>query len=125
MVKFTAELLDKAFDALANSHRRDIISALALQPLSISTLAEWQKLSLPAIHKHIKVLEGCNLILRRKIGRSNFLVLNHEALTEVQDWLTQHQTYWGSAKATLANYTPKPSNSRQPTSLPKTLKAKS
>ena len=50
MVKYSVGLLDKAFDALANKHRRDIISALALQPLSISTLAEWQGLSLPAIH---------------------------------------------------------------------------
>ena len=114
MVKYSVGLLDKAFDALANKHRRDIISALALQPLSISTLAEWQSLSLPAIHKHIRILEACQLVLRRKIGRSNFLVLNHESLNEVQNWLKQHQTHWGNSAATLENYTP-----RQHSFLPK------
>lgn len=107
MVKYSIKLLDKLFDALANEHRRNIISSLALQPLSISTLAEWQKLSLPAIHKHIKILESCGLISRRKIGRSNFFVLNSAKLAEVQKWLLAHQTHWGSAKATLQNYSPR------------------
>jgi DNA-binding transcriptional ArsR family regulator len=106
MVKYSLSSMDKAFGALANAHRRGIISALALQPLSINTLAEWQSLSLPAIHKHIKILEGCNLVHRRKIGRSNFLALNYEGLKHVQDWLHIHQTHWGSAKATLTNYQP-------------------
>lgn len=109
MVKFTTkqvDLLDKAFDALANDRRRRIITSLSLQPLSISRLAEFQKLSLPAIHKHIKILESASLIHRRKVGRTNFLVLNHESFKQVQDWLMMHQTHWGSAKATLDNYDP-------------------
>lgn len=99
-------LLDKAFDALANAKRRAILTSLSLQPLSISKLAEFTSLSLPAIHKHIKVLEQANLIHRRKIGRSNFLVLNHDSLILVQNWLLQHQAHWGSAQATLENYSP-------------------
>ncbi len=100
------DLLDKAFDALASAHRRAIITALSLQPRSISQLADFQRLSLPAIHKHIKTLESAQLIHRRKIGRSNFLVLNHRSFFLVQKWLLQHQTHWGSATATLANYDP-------------------
>ena len=48
--------LDLLFEALANDHRRGIIYTLGLQPRSISQLADQEKLSLPAIHKHIKVL---------------------------------------------------------------------
>lgn len=117
--------LDKAFSALANSHRRAIITALSLQPLSISQLAEFEKLSLPAIHKHIALLEEAQLVHRRKIGRSNFLVINHVSLQLVQKWLLQHQTHWGSAKATLANYDPSNYSSfAQPSSMPNTRKGK-
>jgi DNA-binding transcriptional ArsR family regulator len=99
-------ILDKAFDALANEKRRSIITSLSLQPLSISKLAQFNDLSLPAIHKHIKILEQAELVCRRKIGRTNFLVLNHDSLILVQQWLLQHQAHWGSAKATLENYAP-------------------
>lgn len=97
-------ILDKTFDALANPKRRDIITSLALQPLSISKLAQFNNLSLPAIHKHIKNLEEANLIKRRKIGRTNFLILNYESLVMVQNWLLKHHAHWGSSYATLENY---------------------
>ncbi len=99
-------VLNNAFSALANAKRRNVITALSLQPLSISQLAEFENLSLPAIHKHIAVLEEAQLVHRRKIGRSNFLVLNNDSLFTVQEWLLQHQTQWGSSKATLENYDP-------------------
>lgn len=110
------ELLDKAFGALANDKRRNIITSLALQPLSITKLAEFNDLSLPAIHKHIKILEKAHLISRRKIGRTNFLVLDNESLLLVQYWILKHQAHWGSAKATLQNYNP--DNFVHPSSLP-------
>lgn len=103
----TAEiLLNNVFDALANEKRRAIITSLSLQPISISKLAELHQLSLPAIYKHIRVLESSELIFRRKIGRSNFLVLNNASLLEVQYWLLKHQAHWGNSLATLENYDP-------------------
>lgn len=96
--------LDTVFEALANKHRREIIQFLSLQPCSISQLATMRSLSLPAIHKHIKLLEKANLILRRKIGRTNFLTLNRKSLRGLQDWLMQYHTYWGSDEETLENY---------------------
>jgi DNA-binding transcriptional ArsR family regulator len=96
--------LDDAFEALAHKHRREIIHILSLQPCSISQLATMRGLSLPAIHKHIDVLEKGGLIIRKKIGRTNFLTLNREALRGIQDWLMQYQTYWGSDQETLENY---------------------
>lgn len=79
--------LDNVFEALANKHRREIIFILSLQPCSISKLAFLRNLSLPAIHKHIEVLEKGGLITRRKIGQTNFLTLNPESLRGIQDWL--------------------------------------
>jgi len=96
--------LDPVFEALASKHRREIIYALSLQPCSISKLAAMRDLSLPAIHKHIAILEKGNLILRKKIGQTNFLTLNRTALRGLQDWVMQYQTYWGNDEATLENY---------------------
>ena len=50
--------LDAVFEALANAHRREIIYLLGLQPYAIHQLAEIRGLSLPAMHKHIKLLEN-------------------------------------------------------------------
>ena len=96
--------LDHVFEALANKHRREIIYVLSLQPCSISKLASMRNLSLPAIHKHIEILEKGGLILRKKIGQTNFLTLNRAALRSLQDWLVQFKTYWGNDEATLENY---------------------
>ena len=96
--------LDNVFEALANKHRREIIYVLSLQPCSIHQLASMRGLSLPAIHKHIKVLEKGGMIIRKKIGRTNFLALNRESLRGLQDWLMQYHAYWGSSEETLENY---------------------
>ena len=96
--------LDAIFEALANKHRRAIVYSVGLQPFSITQLAEMRELSLPAIHKHIKILESAGLVVRRKMGRTNFLTLDPRSVQVLQDWLQQYHTYWGSDQASLANY---------------------
>ena len=96
--------LDRVFEALANAHRREIIYLLGLQPYSIHHLAEIRGLSLPAIHKHIRLLENAGIVNRRKIGRTNFLTLNRRSLRTLQDWLGQYHAYWGTEEETLENY---------------------
>lgn len=81
--------LDIVFEALANKHRREIIYLLSLQPCSISKLAFLRNLSLPAIHKHIDILEKGGMITRRKVGQTSFLALNRFSLRGLQDWLTR------------------------------------
>src|SRR5579863_2364153 len=100
----TQNSLDQIFEALGNQHRREIIYALSLQPHSISKLATLQELSLPAIHKHIKILKNAGLIKDKKIGRTHFLTINRQALQSLQAWLMQYQPYWGNDKESLANY---------------------
>lgn len=108
------DTLDGVLAALANPHRRAIIHAVALYPHSISALAQLRGLSLPAIHKHVVQLEEAGLLARRKIGRSNFLVLNQGALGGLQSWLAQFQTHWGSDGATLENYAEHLARSEEP-----------
>lgn len=96
--------LTPVFDALANEHRREIIRLLALQPRSISQLAELRDLSLPAIHKHVTALERAAMVRRRKIGRSNFLALEREPLVRLRAWMEGFHPWWGTDAESLENY---------------------
>jgi DNA-binding transcriptional ArsR family regulator len=96
--------LSPVFDALASEHRREIILHLASQPRSISQLAELRGLSLPAIHRHISVLEAAGMVRRRKLGRTNYLALEREPLSRLQAWTGLFHPWWGTDGETLANY---------------------
>ncbi len=96
--------LSRVFDALANEHRREMVLLLALQPRSISQLAELRGLSLPAIHKHVHVLEDAAMVSRRKFGRTNFLALERGPLLRLQAWAGQFRAWWGTEGETLDNY---------------------
>ena len=99
-----AKKLDEVLAALANEKRRRVVYSLGLQPASISQLAKQQRLSLPAIHRHIKVLEQAKLVRRKKSGRVNFLALDRTGILLVQDWIRQYHAYWGTNEETLENY---------------------
>lgn len=100
----TPTSLDQIFEALGNQHRREIIYTLSVQPHSISQLATARGLSLPAIHKHIKILKNAGLIKDKKIGRTHFLTINRQTLQSLQEWLMQYHPYWGNDTETLINY---------------------
>ena len=100
----TSADLDRVLNALANAHRRAIVHALGLQPYSISQLAALRELSLPAIHKHLAILEDAHLIRRKKTGRTTYLTLQRQTLRSLQEWLAEFHTYWGADAETLANY---------------------
>ncbi len=100
----TPDDLDTVLAALANAHRRAIVHALGLQPYSISQLAQLRGLSLPAIHKHLAILENAHLIRRRKTGRTTYLTLDRQSLRSLQGWLAEFHTYWGTDAESLANY---------------------
>jgi len=98
--------LDRLFGALANRHRREMVHLLGLQPYSISRLARLRGLSLPAINKHVRVLEEAGMIRRRKLGRTTFLALDRASIRSLQAWLGEYHAYWGTEKETLENYEP-------------------
>jgi DNA-binding transcriptional ArsR family regulator len=103
-IPYDSPQLDSILDALANTKRRGIIHNLALQPSTVGQLARSHELSLPAIHKHIRILEDAKLIIRRKVGRTNFVALDNTSLGLAQSWITQYNTGWGNTQATLENY---------------------
>lgn len=108
-----ADELDRVLGALANRHRREIVRLLAQHPHSISRLAELRGLSLPAINKHVGVLQDAGLVGRRKFGRTTFLTLGRAPLLALRDWLGEFNAHWGADTDSLENYLPY--LTRQPT----------
>jgi DNA-binding transcriptional ArsR family regulator len=81
--------LDGTFGALSDSTRRGIILRLAEGEASVSELAKPYGISLPAISKHLRVLEEAGLIFRRREGRTHYCRLATTPLGEIDTWLTR------------------------------------
>ena len=91
----SAELkLDETFAALANSTRRAILARLATGQASVNELAEPFEMSLPAISKHIKVLESAGLIERGRNAQFRPCNLNTAPLQEIASWTEQYRHIW-------------------------------
>jgi DNA-binding transcriptional ArsR family regulator len=96
--------LDRIFEALANPHRREIVYLVGLRPHAVSELARVRGMTLPAIHRHVRILEDAGLVLRRKVGRTNVLTIGRPAIATLQEWLAGYHAYWGSTAESLRNY---------------------
>ena len=79
--------LDAAFSALADPTRRGILARLALGEATVMELAEPFEMTQPAISRHLKVLEGAGLIIRRIEGTKRPCRLAPAAVTEIDQWL--------------------------------------
>ena len=86
--------LDATFAALAHPARRDILGRLAKGEATVNQLAEPFDMSLPAISKHIKVLEDAGLITRTRNAQFRPCRLNPAALQAVSDWTEQYRHIW-------------------------------
>ena len=80
--------LDAAFSALADPTRRAILARLALGEATVMELAEPFEMTQPAISRHLKVLEGAGLILRRVEGTKRPCRLAPAAVNEIDQWLS-------------------------------------
>ena len=76
MVKYNEPALDATFHALADPTRRAILARLSLGQASVGELADPFEISLPAVSKHLKVLEGADLITRHRDGRVSRMELS-------------------------------------------------
>ena len=79
--------LDAAFSALADPTRRAILARLALGEATVMELVEPFEMTQPAISRHLKVLEGAGLIVRRVEGTKRPCRLASSAVTEIDQWL--------------------------------------
>jgi DNA-binding transcriptional ArsR family regulator len=88
------ESLDAVFQALSNAPRRIMLRALAEGERTVGDLASPFEMSLAAVSKHLKVLEGAGLVERRAEGRTTVCRLRPEPLTEVGEWVAFVERFW-------------------------------
>lgn len=93
MVKLD-ERLDRAFSALGDPTRRAILERLAEGSAAVSELAEPFRMSLPAVMKHIAVLEEAGLTRREKRGRQRICHLEPAALDPASVWIASRKRTW-------------------------------
>jgi DNA-binding transcriptional ArsR family regulator len=86
--------LSQTFSALADATRRAILEQLAQGPATVKELAEPFEISLPAISKHLNVLERAGLIERGRAAQWRPAQLRAEPLKDVSDWLERYRTHW-------------------------------
>ena len=86
--------LDATFAALANSTRRAILARLAEGTATVNELAEPFDMTLPAISKHIKVLERAGLVLRGQRAQYRPCTLDAARLEEISSWAEQYRPVW-------------------------------
>jgi DNA-binding transcriptional ArsR family regulator len=89
-----AENLDLLFGALADSTRRAILQRLATGEATVTELAAPFSISLPAISRHLKVLEHARLITRSQHGRWRGARLSPASLTPAAAWLAEQERRW-------------------------------
>ena len=104
MVKYSAPTLDATFAALSDATRRGILAQLALGETSVSDLAMPYKMSLPAVSKHLRVLERAKLVERRKDGRVNRFRLVAEPMKGAAEWIGRYRIFWEAQFDSLARY---------------------
>ncbi len=90
----TKDALSLTFSALADPTRRQILARLANGELSVTQLAEPFKMTMPAVSKHLKVLERAGLIVRGREAQWRPAKLQAEPLKEVADWVEQYRQNW-------------------------------
>ena len=96
--------LSQTFSALADPTRRAILARLALGETTVNELAEPFAMSLPAISKHLKVLEGVGLISRSREAQTRPCRLEPEALKAVDGWLETYRQMWEQRLDRLEDY---------------------
>lgn len=86
--------LSATFAALADPTRRAILARLSLGETSVSELAEPFEISLPAVSKHLKVLERAGLVARGREAQWRPCRIDAGPLREVSDWLEHYRRFW-------------------------------
>jgi DNA-binding transcriptional ArsR family regulator len=96
--------LDATFSALADPTRRAILARLALGETAVTDLAKPFAMSLPAVSKHLKVLERAGLIARGREAQWRPCRIEPRALKEVDDWLDHYRRFYDESFDRLGDY---------------------
>jgi DNA-binding transcriptional ArsR family regulator len=90
----TEDPLDRLFRALADGTRRALLARLALGPARVTDLARPFRMSLPAVSKHLRILQEAGLVSRTVAGRVHRIALRGQPLEKVEVWLDPFRSYW-------------------------------
>jgi len=102
--------LDLIFRALGDKTRRELLSRLSEGSVMVTDLAKPFDMSLPAVGKHLRVLEKAGLVERAVNGRVHLCSLNALPLKDANEWLTYYQKFWGETLDSLTDYIAKESD---------------
>lgn len=92
------------FAALADPTRRRILESLSHQQMRVTDLAEPFAMSLPAVSKHLRVLEDAGLLKRRRFGREHRIELEPKPMKDALQWIEQYRKFWEGSLDSLAAY---------------------
>ena len=96
--------LSTTFAALADPTRRAILARLAAGEASVTEIAEPFAMSMPAVSKHLKVLEHAGLITRGREAQWRPCQLDAKPLREIADWVEYYRKFWDESFNRLENY---------------------
>src|SRR5215510_15450168 len=99
-----SDLLSVTFSALADPTRRAILARLTTGEATVNELAEPFEISLPAVSRHLKVLEGAGLISRGRAAQWRPCRLEAKGLMAVDDWLSVYRRFWERSFDRMAAY---------------------
>ena len=108
----TEDSLTTTFAALADPTRRRILAHLARGSKRVTHLARPHAMSLPAVSKHLRVLEKAGLLRRRRYGRVHEMQLEATPLKQAAQWVEEYRKFWESSFDQLAKYLQKTSNTK-------------
>ena len=100
------DTLSQAFSALADPTRRSMLERLSRNPASVSDLAEpyLKQMSLPAVTKHLKVLEKAGFISKTVDAQFRRCRIKEDAFRDVADWMEEYRVYWEESFDRLEEY---------------------
>ena len=104
MVNYQNAVLDRTFAALADPTRRRILAHLARGDQRVTHLARPHAMSLPAVSKHLRVLEKAGLLRRRRYGRVHEMQLDAKPLEKAAKWVQEYRRFWEGSLDRLADY---------------------
>lgn len=104
MVKYSPNALNRTFAALADPTRRRILAHLAHGDRCVTDLARPHSMSLPAVSKHLRVLEKAGLLRRRRYGRVHEMQLEAKPLKQAAQWVEEYRKFWEGSLDRLAEY---------------------
>jgi DNA-binding transcriptional ArsR family regulator len=92
------------FNAIAETHRREILDALVAGEKPVGELVDVLRLTQPQVSKHLRVLSDVGLVKCRAQGRRRLYRLDHEHLRPLHDWLEKYERYWNERLDRVDDY---------------------